>query len=256
MYSNMMNIIGAKCNIGQLKKGVELGPIAIKEELLNRRKNNFNYSHVNIKSLNGYYDLMNVHKFQRKPITIGGDHSIAMATIGSSLQKYDNLKVLWLDAHADIHTPESSESKNLHGMPLSTLLGNSAIINLPVKLKRENLVYIGLRDIDKYESKELDTIKWFSSKCVHTKGISKILDEINYCKSDNIHLSLDVDVIDPTHFPATGTTVPHGISCEHVSYVIDILKDNIIALDIVEYNPLINDDPKCKEFIIDCIKLL
>ena len=252
----MTNIIGAQCKIGQLKNGVNLAPLVMKEYLQTSFKDKFTYSQVRIENTKDYYQLMNHHKSISNPVTIGGDHSIALSTIGSSLQKHKNLKVLWLDAHADINTPESSHSKSLHGMPVSTLLGTSNIIDLPVKLQRENLTYIGLRDIDQYEYQELESIKWYSSRCVYKHGPSKILKELDYSIQDPIHLSLDVDVLDPRHFPSTGTAVPHGIQPHHVFKIIDTLKHKIVSLDIVEYNPLINDNPKCKDFIAECIKRL
>ena len=201
----------------------------------------FNH-HVNIKYNLDYYELFNRHNELLKPITIGGDHSISMATVGSSLQKHDNLKVLWIDAHADINTP------------VSTLLGQSHLMNVPIKLKRDNLGYIGLRDIDNYEYKELETIRWYSSKCVHNQGVGKILNELNYSENDKIHISLDVDALDPKYFPATGAPVANGLNPEHVYKIIHLLKKNIVSLDIVEYNPLINDNYECKRFILNCIR--
>ena len=246
----MVNIIGAACKLGQIKNGVQTAPLVIKE--LMRFK--YNYTHVNIKYNLDYCELFNRHNELHKPITIGGDHSISIATVGSSLQKHDNLKVLWIDAHADINTPESSLTKNIHGMPVSTLLGQSHLMSVPIKLKRDNLAYIGLRDIDDYEYKELETIRWYSSKCVHNQGVGKILKELNYSKDDKIHISLDVDALDPKYFPATGTPVENGLNPEHVYNIIHLLKKNIVSMDIVEYNPLINRNYECKRFILNCIR--
>ena len=246
----MVNIIGAVCKLGQLKNGVQSAPFVIKE-LIGFK---YNYHNVNIKYNLDYYKLFNRHNELHKPITIGGDHSISMATVGSSLKKHDNLKVLWIDAHADINTPESSPSKSIHGMSVSTLLGQSHLMHIPVKLKRENLSYIGLRDIDDYEYKELETIRWYSSKCVHNQGVGKILKELNYSEDDKIHISLDVDVLDPKYFPATGTPVANGLNPEHVYNIIHILKKNIVSMDIVEYNPVINNNYECKRFILNCIR--
>ena len=79
---------------------------------------------------------------------------------------------------------------------------------------------------------------------------------MDYSATDNIHLSLDVDVLDPYHFPSTGTPVHHGIHPSHVFEIIDTLKDKIVSLDIVEYNPFINDHVKCRSFIAECIERL
>lgn len=245
----MTNIIGALCKLGQRKNGVQFGPLVVKEHL----EHFYNYHHIPMNNNCDYYELMKLHNRLRHPITIGGDHSISMATIGSSLQKHKNLKVVWIDAHADINTPESSLTNNIHGMPASTLLGSSSVMDIPVKLKRENLNYIGLRDIDDYERKELETIKWFASTCVHNYGISKILKELNFHEDDKIHISLDVDVLDPEYFPATGTPVDGGIKPDHVFEIIKTLRGNTVSMDIVEYNPVISGDYKCKQFILDCI---
>lgn len=102
---------------------------------------------------------------------------------------------------------------------------------------------------------ELETIKWYSSKSVYKKGISEILNELDYGPNDKIHLNFDVDVLDPRYFPATGTPVPHGLQPHHIRNIV-VLKDKIVAFDIVEYNPKLGNTPYCKEFIVDCIKRL
>jgi arginase len=235
-------MINALCKFGQKLNGVQCGPVVLQKYIESFEKR-FIFSNVNVNGLSDYTKLMNIHKTLQNPITIGGDHSIAMSTIGSSLQKYKNLKVVWVDAHSDINTPESSLTNNIHGMPLSVLMGNSNLIDIPVKLKKENLTYIGIRDLDAYEKNfiENENISLFTSSYVQKYGIHHVVEQMNITENDTIHLSIDVDVIDPSIFKATGTPVQCGISPEHINLLIQYLKPNIVSSDIVEYNPLISD---------------
>jgi len=187
------------------------------------------------------------------PVVLGGDHSLAMGTVGGSLEVYPNACVIWVDAHADINTPETTDSGNIHGMPLAFLLGIAG--NEPefdwVKpvLQANRLVYIGLRDVDGAEKRILkeNNIKAFSMHEIDKYGIGKVvelaLDAVNPNRDLPIHLSFDVDALDPSVAPSTGTPVRGGLSFREGHYVCEAIHETglLIAFDLMEVNPCLAD---------------
>ena len=187
------------------------------------------------------------------PIIIGGDHSIACGSISAALSKQPNIGIIWIDAHADINTPDTSISMNIHGMPLSFLLGLVDCKNIQgfewmndiPKINPLNLIHIGLRDIDESEHeilKELN-IKSYSMDDIKSVGIEKIMIDVlsHFADIDDIHVSWDIDSIDPIYAPCTGTRVKDGLSLNEAFYIAnEISKTNkLISMDMVELNPLI-----------------
>ena len=164
-----MNLIVSKCWQGQPKKGVHRGA-----EILSKYfKDNPNISIKNIKTkhfddkLNGYKKIFRennkVFKKGRKPINLGGDHSISGATLASSIQNFgDDLRVIWVDAHADVNTIESSPSGNFHGMPIASALHLMEPWINAQPLKPEQIIYIGLRDLDPFEEEFIKEKKDYS----------------------------------------------------------------------------------------------
>ncbi|ORZ19759.1 arginase [Absidia repens] len=187
-------------------------------------------------------------------LTLGGDHSIALATVSGIFGAYPDACLIWVDAHADINKPETTDSGNIHGCPLSFLTGIST--NHPdfqwVKsvVKPERLTYIGLRDVDDGEKeilKELG-IKAFSMHHVDKYGIGKVvemaLDAVNPNRDLPIHLSFDVDALDPSVAPSTGTPVRGGLTFREGHYICERLHETglLVATDIVEVNPALEDE--------------
>ena len=254
----MINFILANCRVGQKKMGVEKAPQIIYSRLL-KYHNKFN-KHINIDnqvSISEYGFEMNkgykmlydkYNDFTKKNnypiITLGGDHSVALATCQAFIDKYkEDGHIIWIDAHADINTVASSDSKNLHGMPVSSLMGlmDLPIINKKYDLKPEQITYLGPRSVDKEEQmiiKHYD-IKLYSSEDIRSNLLG-ILDEVQEKVKDKIiHISFDIDVIDPILGPSTGTTVDKGLNMYDIYTILNnITKNNLIAsCDFVEYNP-------------------
>lgn len=196
------------------------------------------------------------HKFV---LTLGGDHSIAIGTVSGVQEAYPDLGLIWIDAHADINTLESTDSGNLHGCPVSFLLGLHKDFEcpesfkwVPGKLKPNKIVYIGLRDVDKAEKKiirDLD-IKAFSMYHIDKFGINKVIEmALEWLhpngKGGPIMCSYDVDAVDPLFVPATGTPVRGGLTLREGLFLVERLAEtgDLVALDIVECNPdlAIND---------------
>jgi arginase len=192
----------------------------------------------------------------RLPLTIGGDHSLALGTISGTLSTYADACVIWIDAHADLNTVESTPSGNLHGMPVSFLLnlpnnGDSSLFPWFKEpfLAPHRLCYIGLRDVDVGEKKILKDfgIKAFSMHEVDKHGIGKVvemaLDHVNPNRDLPIHLSFDVDALDPSVAPSTGTPVRGGLTFREGHYVCEAIWGTglLVALDIMEVNPSLAD---------------
>ena len=170
---------------------------------------------------------------------------MSIATVADSLNrtKDGELEVLWFDAHPDINTYKSSPSKNFHGMPLSYLTGLdnnddfSFIIN---KLPIQNIMYIGIRDINKYEQKIINKHDmWYLTSDEINDDHKYSCDLIkSFIGNDPFHLSFDVDCLDPSIISSTGTPVKNGLELEQTKYIIDKLLDkpNLINMDITELN--------------------
>ena len=238
--------ISACCSAGQQKYGVEHGPRYLENNC------DIVFDHTisprEFYKFTGYqklYDIVkqNMSKFQ---IIVGGDHSLAVGSVGAVVDYYNSIDkklfVIWIDAHADINTYESSESNNIHGMPVAFLmkLCDQTLVDLKSKLLPSQIIYIGLRSVDPPEQLFLDElgIQYYTMQDVKAKGISKIMEEIKLItESNDVHVSLDIDGIDPTYCPSTGVVVNDGLSIDNVTDIIDSLNNTIVSCDIVEFNP-------------------
>lgn len=192
----------------------------------------------------------------RLVLTLGGDHSVAIGTVtGSAKAVRERLNreiaLIWVDAHTDINTPEGSDSGNIHGMPVAFASGLAkdddenffGWIKDDMLLNIKKLVYIGLRDVDHPERKILREhgIKAFSMFDVDKYGIGRVVEmALAYIGSDTpIHLSFDVDALDPMWAPSTGTPVRGGLTLREGDYICEAVHEtgNLVAIDLVEVNP-------------------
>ena len=205
--------------------------------------------------------LFNENMKTNKPtINIGGDHSMSIATIGSSLKKHGhNLKVVWFDAHGDINTSKTSPSGNYHGMPLAFLTGLDNdhklfpfLHKLP-KLKFENILYLGIRDLDDAEKRIIKKkqIKFIMSEEINRNPIKTYNKIKDFAGGKPLHFSFDVDGLDPTEMSSTGTTALHGVKTNAIKPIVNkIIKNlNVDNMDITEFNLTIgNQDKSMKNF--------
>lgn len=190
------------------------------------------------------------------PLILGGDHSINTGSIIATLNSYQNLGVIWVDAHADFNDEFITNTGNMHGMPLSAVcgLGPNEMINfISVKefIKCENVVLIGGRDYEEKEKEKLikNNIRFYEMKDIKKRKIENVIKEsLNYLcsKTENIYLSFDVDSIDPKIVPGTGTPVNDGLSLKEIDIIIrNIAKTNkVVAFDLVELNPILDKTGK------------
>ncbi|WP_054261393.1 arginase [Propionispora sp. 2/2-37] len=196
--------------------------------------------------------VSNIVKSGSFPLVLGGDHSIAMGTIAGIARHYQNLGVIWYDAHADMNTPQTSPSGNIHGMPLAACMGLGPALLKNIggycpKVKAENIVLIGVRDIDPGEKALIanTNMKTYSPEDVKQWGIVTVMQEaIAYLseRCDGIHLSFDLDGIDPREIPGVGTPVAGGISYHDSLLGVQRLfqSGKITSAEFVEVNPLLD----------------
>ena len=167
---------------------------------------------------------------------------MAIATIADTLNKYPNAKVVYFDAHADINTYKSSNSKHYHGMPLSFVTGldsSKKFSFIKNKLPFENLLYIGGRCWDIFERDEVynRNIKFLTPDEINNNFNESINKIMNFVGSSPVHVSFDVDSIDPKYIPSTGTPVKNGIELDNAIKILDNLNNtNIVNMDITELN--------------------
>lgn len=256
----IFNINNLRCNIGQKKLGVELGGDYLLKmygfptlDITKFKNKNFDFNQYNDYAL-AYDYIMNSNNFC---VNLGGDHSVGVITIQPQLDKFkDDLLVIWIDAHADINTWETSLSKNIHGMPVAPLVGlmdhwwESPYTHH--KLKPENLLYVGIRDLDPAEVGFISQLK-IPNFPIYSKFVKSL---IKSHPAGKIHISLDIDGIDPGSMPSTGTTAPNGLSVEDVIQIINISKDKLVSFDLVELNPLIGSESDVKKTLSNCKHIL
>lgn len=192
----------------------------------------------------------------RFPLILGGDHSIAIGTLAGISRHYANLGVIWYDAHGDLNTPETTPSGNIHGMPLAASmgLGHPALTGIGGyvgKVKAENIVMIGIRDLDPGERLLIAErkIRVYTADDVSRLGIAQVIAEtVDYlsARCDGVHLSFDLDGIDPLEVPGVGTPVAGGISYSDSLAALALLHRSgiITSAELVEVNPLLDREDR------------
>lgn len=201
------------------------------------------------------------------PVCFAGDHSIAIGTISASSNNYDNLGIIWVDAHADINDENTSPTGNIHGMPLSFLLGYgnkrlSEIGGFSPKIKPENIIYLGLRSVDPGEKEIISklNIKAYYYDEIEEIGLGKVLEETieKFSNVENIHLSFDFDSMNPNIFSAVSTPVKGGFNKEDVLEIFNKVSKTkkIKAIDLVEYNKTKDMEANSLHFAIELLDFI
>jgi arginase len=276
-----ISIIGLPMDLGQMRRGVDMGPSAIRYAGIIEKLEELKYEiedRGDIKigrpametSSEGLRYLRSVVEANEKlfsvinnaiasgsfPLILGGDHSIAIGTLAGVSKHYKNLGVIWYDAHGDLHNIETSPTGNIHGMPLAVSIGigNKELVEIggyTSKVKPENIVIIGARSLDDGEKLLIKEkrIKVFTMHEIDRLGMSKIIEEtIVYLKdkTDGVHLSLDLDALDPHDAPGVGTPVNGGISYRESHLAMEMLEEAkiITSAEFVEVNPILDDRNK------------
>ena len=284
-----LGVVAVGFSGGQCKDGVDAAPSAlISAGLLDQISSELDYTLHGDKSVHNYNEMRPSsdpsHRGMKNPravsavtqdlaskvytqakegrmvLTLGGDHSIAIGTVAGTSKAIrertgKDMAVIWVDAHADINTPEISDSGNIHGMPVAFLTGlaksnekdmfgwlNDDFSEKPA-LSLSKLVYIGLRDVDRGEKQILREhgVKAFSMHDIDRYGIGRVVEmALAHIGSDTpIHLSFDVDALDPQWAPSTGTPVRGGLTLREGDYIAECVHESgqLVAMDLVEVNP-------------------
>jgi len=277
MLKKKFSFIEAPVYQGQKHFGVSLGPSFLRQALSDQ---NFQFdflslvqpqSNTNIKtSIYEELSYLTEREARRNKLSFiaGGDHSLSIGSIQGLLRTNPDLKVLWIDAHGDVNTTTTSMTNSFHGMPLSFLLGIDPLFHstewFEERLKPENLIYVGLRDLDPAEKIFLDrmNIQHYSAEQFQ-KDPSKIIYEIkNTLAESQVHISLDADAFDPLVAPSTGVPVQQGLHYKDVENLVENVLSvaRVNSFEFVELNPQIfsqaEDVFKTAQLGIDIFKMV
>jgi arginase len=273
--SQDIRIIGVPQDLGQSLRGVDMGPGALRYAGLLRRIQRLGHAiddlgniEVSVRDslhVEGGMECLpaivrsaeTVYRMAAEtiaegalPLFLGGDHSIAIGTIGG-VSEQGPVGLLWIDAHADVNTPDTSPSGNVHGMPLASAMGfgPTELVDLGrpgAKVRPEDVMIIGVRDLDPGERRLLkeNRVGVYTMREIDERGIGEIsreaLARLEHCS--RVHVSLDMDALDPLVAPGVGTPVPGGLSYREAHLLMEILHDDsrVGSVDVVEINPMLD----------------
>lgn len=293
--SKIVNLIGFPMDLGADRRGVDMGPSALRIAGISQQLQSLGYQIIDDGDISiqirerqriknpklKYLDeilktsALLAQKVEKSliqnhfPLCIGGDHSMGIGTIAgiASYCRKNKLKlgVIWIDAHADMNTEKTTPSGNIHGMPLAASLGigSKKLVNFlgfSPKLDSENCVLIGVRSIDEYEKKIIkeSNVMVYTMSDVDKIGIHRIIARVlNQFqeKVDHIHVSFDLDSVDPALAPGVGTPVPGGLSYRESHLLMESIAECgcMSSLEVTEVNPILDDKNKSAEFAAELI---
>lgn len=286
-----IGILGAPMDLGQNRRGVDMGPSAIRYARFQESLEELGYEVTDLGNVrtpvpetvekNGEAQRLGTIREvcseiagQTKemvsdgmfPIILGGDHSVSIGTV-SGAASGGRTGVIWLDAHADFNTPETSPSGNVHGMPLATLTGRGHpdLVNIGgggAKVRPEDVVIIGLRSVDREEQKLLGEagVHVYTMKEIDAYGVARVVRQAleDLSRLDHVHLSFDLDALDPEIAPGVGTPVRGGLSYREAHLIMELINeaDIITSLDVVEVNPILDARNGTAELAVELVASL
>jgi arginase len=289
-----VNIIGMRHDLGQTRRGVDMGPSAIRFAQLNSKLSQLGYNVIDngdiecstyetskmgdpsVRFLDNVVEHCKLLKNEVKqlletetvPLILGGDHSITIGAVaGMVASKYPRLGLIYLDAHGDFNTPETTPSGNIHGMTLASITGRGhpLLTNLASKIPmvKDKLVHlIGVRKLDKQEKENLRSseVSVVTIKQIDEIGISEAISyAINRISQESshgkFHFSLDVDAIEPSVAPGTGTTVRGGLTYREAHLACELIAEsgNMVSMDVVEVNPILDHANQTGKLAVELI---
>ena len=194
------------------------------------------------------------------PLVLGGDHSLAIGTLAGTSRDAD-LGVVWFDAHGDFNTPETTPSGNVHGMSLAAALGRGEFAAVPWAradgLDEENVALVGVRDLDPEERRALQgsDVTVFTMSEIDDRGITAVVDDaldVASSGTDGVHVSLDLDWLDPTEAPGVGTPVRGGVTYREAHAALErVATVDLRSLELVEVNPILDDHNRTAELAVE-----
>ena len=285
-----ISIIGVPMDLGADRRGVDMGPSALRYADLNQLLAELGHEiedlgdlDVIIPETQHYGDpqakylteiaaactrlaqmTLDVFERGRTPLVLGGDHSIAVGTMSGMSEGFrrrnQKLGLLWFDAHADMNTPQTSPSGNVHGMPMASILGYGPtelvnIFGFAPKLQPEQVVMIGIREVDRDERLLVrkSGVRVFTMKEIDRRGIGSVLDEalsIVTKDTDGFSVTLDADFLDPYDSPGVATPVRGGASYREAHLAMELIADTkkMVSFEITEINPILDVQNKTAHF--------
>lgn len=266
--NNLINIFKENHNVYDLGD-IEVEEVNSKDKFLSNSK--LKYLDQVVKANNGLAaKVLNAFENTTLPFIVGGDHSLALGSIaGASKFLGNDLAVVWIDAHGDINTHETSPSGNIHGMPLAASMGIgykklTSIFFDEFKIKPENVFILACRDLDEGEIELIDKLNMnvWTNKVINDKGIETVINELLSLLKEknikNIHISYDIDCLDPEYVPGTGTPVDDGLSFNESKALLEaILGTSLVrSMDFVEYNPDLDKNNRTSETCVELLKVI
>ncbi len=295
MRASHVTIIGAPLDLGQDRRGVDMGPSAVRVASLNKRLESLGYQVTDSGNIavaqresqpHGPDDARYLPQIadacrrlagsveaalakRSLPVVLGGDHSVAIGTV-SGVSKFfrrtkQKIGLIWVDAHADMNTPETSPSGNVHGMPLACLAGIGPkelthLLRYAPKVDPHNIALVGVRDVDQLEKAHVKNsgVRAFTMRDIDERGLRSVMDEAIRIASENtagFHLSLDMDYLDPSEAPGVGTPVRGGGTYREAHLAMEMMCDTgrMLSMEVVEVNPVIDEVNRTADLAVELI---
>lgn len=295
MPQSHIAIIGAPLDLGQGRRGVDMGPSAVRVANLNARIAALGYEVEDLGNVpvdqaealpegppNAKYlpqiaatcerlavQVERALGHGRFPVVLGGDHSVAVGTASGVSRHFSKLDrsigMIWLDAHADMNTPESSPSGNVHGMPLACIVGIgppalTELFGYRPKVAPRNAIIVGLRDVDAMEKPQVrdSGVRAFTMRHIDERGLRAVMEEAIRLACDGtagFHLSLDMDFVDPQHAPGVGTPVRGGVTYREAHLAMEMICDSgkMVSMEVVEVNPVIDEVNRTADLAVELV---
>jgi arginase len=290
-----IRVIGVPLDLGQSRRGVDMGPSAVRvagleskleslghvvedagniSVVLAEQKKSGDPNAKYLKEITATCTkaaemVIKTLEQGKVPLMLGGDHSIAVGTVSGVAEFYkrqnQHVGLIWIDAHSDINTPDTSPSGNVHGMPLGAIMGLGPtelanIFDWAPKVRPENCVLVGIRDVDLAEKENIRRagIEVFTMRDIDERGMRTVMEEaLRMAGRGTVgyHVSLDMDWVDPEDAPGVGTPVPGGSTYREAHLAMEIIADHgrMLSLDVVEVNPVIDEHNQTAELAVELV---
>jgi len=293
--ANQIEVIGVPLDLGQQRRGVDMGPSALRVAGLEAKLEALGHhvtdlgnvqvpvaetmrrgdAHARFLKEIAQCDEEIAERVQQAlargatPIVLGGDHSVAAGTVAGVANDFRALRqpvgLIWIDAHSDINTPETSTTGNVHGMPLAALLGMgpselSNLLGWQPKVQPQHTVLVGIRDVDEAERENIRRagITAYTMRDIDELGLRAVMEKAIKAAASGTagyHVSMDMDWVDPEEAPGVGTPVPGGATYREAHLAMEILADHggMLSLELVEVNPILDEHNRTAELAVQLI---
>jgi arginase len=288
-----IRVIGVPLDLGQSRRGVDMGPSAVRVAGLEARLEQLGHvvedagnitvaiaeqkkegdphakylKEITTTCIKQADLVLKTLEAGKVPLVLGGDHSVAAGTVSGVAEFYrrqeQKIGLIWIDAHTDINTPDSSPSGNVHGMPLAAIMGLGPpelanVLNFSPKVPPENCVLVGVRDIDAIEKENVRRagIDVFTMRDIDERGMRTVMEEARRIAgrgTAGYHVSLDMDWVDPEDAPGVGTPVRGGATYREAHLAMEIIADHgrMLSFEIVEVNPVIDEHNRTADLAVE-----